>query len=73
MLNNISDFQDKRVWERTPKLANVNSTSNSFLNQYSMEYSLSLHYKWKHEKSVGTCSRPTIPLGTTHHGGTPLV
>jgi len=26
-------------------------------------YSLSLHYKEKHEKSMGTCFRPTIPLG----------
>jgi len=28
-----------------------------------MMYPLSLYYKEKHEKSVGTCSRPTIPLG----------
>jgi len=26
-------------------------------------YSLILHYKEKHEKSVGTCSHPTTPLG----------
>jgi len=28
-----------------------------------MMYPLLLYYKEKHEKSVGTCSRPTIPLG----------
>ena len=45
------------------KLAVFNNISNKFLNKFLMMYSLSLHYKEKHEKSVGTCSRHTTPLG----------
>ena len=42
------------------KTSHFNSTSNSFLNQYLMKCSLSLHYKRKHEK---VC--PTTPLKNT--------
>jgi len=43
----------KEVWERTQKLVIFSSTSSTFLNQYLMKYSPSLHYKRKHEKSMG--------------------
>jgi len=55
----------KKCGNAPEKLAIINSTSKSFLNQYLRKYSLSLHYKRKQEKvwkSIPTPSRPTTLL-----------
>jgi len=58
----------KKKCGNVPKKFIFNSTSNSFLSKFFfMNYSLSLHYKRKHEKrgsAIPTPSRPTTPLVT---------
>ena len=53
----------KKCGNARKKLAIFNTTSISFFNQFLMMYSLFFQYKEKHEKSLGTRSRPTKPLG----------